>query len=77
MTDISAAIAFTLVGAIVTALYWSWKPEIDYWFAERNQPKLTVALTELKPEEKTWEVHIRCRNGEVISLNQLRFSKAN
>jgi hypothetical protein len=68
VTEISAAIAFALVGLATGGLYWAWKPEINLWFAERNQPNLTILVTDLKDlkdEERISEVEVRLRDGKV------------
>jgi hypothetical protein len=65
LSDISAALAFTLVGLICGSFYWGWKPEINHWFAERNQPKLTVSRTELKDDEKITAIEVRFWGGGV------------
>ena len=72
LNDVSAALAFTLVGAIVAALYWTWKPEIYQWFSERDHPKLNIALTEVKPEQQVKRVQLWLPNGEKRS-HEARF----
>lgn len=65
VTEISGAIAFALVGAATGGLYWAWKPEITRWFAERNQPRLTIEPTRLKDDEKIKEIELILRDGQV------------
>lgn len=36
-TDISAALTVTVVSVAIAALCWSWKTDIDRWFAVRKQ----------------------------------------
>jgi len=72
LTDISAALVFTLVGTIVAVLYWTWRPEINQWFSEKNQPKLNIALTEVRPDEEVKTVEVWFRNGEKRS-HEARF----
>jgi len=64
VTEISAAIAFALVGVATGGLYWAWRPEINHWFAERNQPKLTVVPEPQTPEQEVKEIHVRLRGGD-------------
>jgi len=72
LTDISDALTFTLVGAIGATLYWTWKPEINRWVSDRNQPKLKIALNELRPEEEVKRVEVWLPNGEKRS-HEARF----
>jgi hypothetical protein len=65
VTDISAALAFTLIGTAGAALYWAWRPEITRWFAERNQPRLTIEPTKLKDDEKIKEIELIFRDGKM------------
>jgi hypothetical protein len=72
VTEVSAALAFTLVGATIAILYWTWKPEINRWFTERSQPKLAVSVTELKDDERIAEIEVVLRDG-AVRKHQARF----
>jgi hypothetical protein len=72
LTDVSAALAFTLVGAVVAILFWTWRPEINQWFSERSQPILNIALTEVRPEEEVRRVQVWFPNGQMRS-HEARF----